>query len=239
MTAATTARLRSVDRDQANYLSRWLTVWVVLLAVVVLVVVFYLIFITNSLASINNNLGITTNALVPAGGHVATLPGQIDQVNKSLTSIDTSLKPITGQATDIINALTSVNTSLQAVDGSLKDTSGTLQVTSSSLVNTSGVLQTVLGTANSINSTLNQANLPAGNCSGACTASQVGVQNIWQRVGTATTPVGQTINGTLYSARGDTANVASSEVPGINTQLHGICTGAIVKLVGLLSPASC
>ncbi len=231
MTAATTARLRSVDRDQARFLTRWLTVWVVLLAVVVLVVVFYLIFITNSLASINKNLGTTTNALVPAGGHVATLPNQIQQVNASLTSIDASLKPITGQATDIVNALTSINSSLQAVDGSLKDTSSSLVNTSGSLVNTSSVLQTVLGTAGSINSSLIAANSPAGDCGSTCSSAQVGVQNIWQRVGQ--------INTVLSSARGDTANVASSEVPGINTQLHGICVGTIVKLVGLLNPASC
>jgi hypothetical protein len=231
MTAATTARLRSVDRDQARFLTRWLTVWVVLLAVVVLVVVFYLIFITNSLASINGNLGITTNALVPAGGHVATLPGQIQTVNTSLTSIDASLKPITGQATDIINALTSINTSLQAVDGSLKDTSSSLVNTSSSLVNTSGVLQTVLQTAGSINTTLTTANNPAGDCGATCSAAQVGVVNIWQRVGM--------INSVLQSAQGDTHTVAVSEVPGINTQLHGICTGLVTSVLNVLHGASC
>jgi len=89
----------------------------------------------------------------------------------------------------------------------------------------------VLSTAGSINTTLNAANLPAGNCSTSCSASQLGVQNIWQRVGIA--------NGVLTSARGDTSNVASSEVPGIDTQLHGICTGLVVKLVGVLSNASC
>jgi ABC-type transporter Mla subunit MlaD len=239
MTAAlSTARLRSVDADQARFLSRWLKVWIVLLTVVVLVVVFYLIFITNSLASINGNLGVTTNAVVGAGGHVQTLPGQIQQVNTSLTSIDSALKPITGQAGDIINALTTVNTSLQAVDGSLKDTSSSLVNTSGSLVNTSSVLQTVLATAGSINTTLNTANLPAGNCNGACGAGQVGVQNIWQRLGTGSSPSGTTINGTLASARGDTNNIAASEVPGINTQLHGICTG-VVHVLTLLSPASC
>jgi hypothetical protein len=69
---------------------------------------------------------------------------------------------------------------------------------------------------------LNQANLPAGDGTGP---SQLGVQNIWQRVGVA--------NGVLSSARGDTANVASSQAPAIVGQLHGICDGPIVKqLVG-------
>jgi len=236
MTASlSTSRLRSVDSDQARFLSRWLTVWIVLLSVVVLVVVFYLIFITNSLASINGNLGTTTNALVPAGGHVATLPGQIQNVNASLTSIDSSLKPITGQASAIISALTSVNSSLQAVDGSLKDTSGSLINTSSSLVNTSSVLQTILGTAGNINNVLNTANLPAGQCASTCSSAQAGVQNIPSRL--------VTINAALNAARADTGNVGGTTtaglVPGIDTQLHGICDGPVVKgIVGnaLLSP---
>jgi hypothetical protein len=93
------------------------------------------------------------------------------------------------------------------------------------------VLQTVLATAGTINGTLNAANLPAGNCGNTCAANQLGVQNIWQRVGIA--------NSVLSSARGDTANVASSEVPGINTQLKSICTGIVAKIVGILNPASC
>jgi ABC-type transporter Mla subunit MlaD len=217
MTATTTARLRTVDSDQARFLSRWLTVWVVLLTVVVLVVVFYLTFITNSLASINKNLGDTTTKLVSAGGHVQTLPGQIQQVNKSLTSIDTALKPITGQATAIVNGLTSINASLTTVDSSLKDTSSSLVNTSSSLQSTSSILTTVLGTANSISSTLIAANGPAGG---------LGVQNIPGRVETA--------NAVLNSARGDTLNVGGTLVPSINAQLLGICNGPVVKLVDTL-----
>ncbi len=233
MTATqSTSRLRSMDLDESRYVSRLTSVWVVLLAVVVIVVVFYLIFITNSLASINGNLGVASNAVTGAGGHVKTLPDQIQTVNGSLTSIDSALKPISGQAGDIITALTSVNSNLMAVDGSLKDTSGSLTSTSSSLVNTSSVLQQVLGTAGNINSTLNSANLPAGNCAAACATNQLGVQNIFQRVAIANTG--------LSAARGDTSKVASGLVPGINSQLHGICTGSLVKLVSILAhPASC
>jgi len=232
MTAAlSTSRLRTVNQDEARYIGRWTTMWIVLLAVVVLVVVFFLIFITNSLASINTNLATTSNAVSGAGGHVQTLPGQIQTVNTSLTSIDSALKPISGDATQIINALTTVNSSLQAVDGSLKDTSSSLVNTSSSLVNTSSVLQAVLATAGNINTTLNQANLPAGNCGATCAPNQLGVQNIFQRVAIANMP--------LTAARGDTASVAASLVPGIDTQLHGICTGQIVRLVALLNKASC
>jgi methyl-accepting chemotaxis protein len=232
MTAAlSTSRLRTVDQNQARFIGRWTTTWIVLLSVVVLVVVFYLIFITNSLAAINSHLGTTSTAVTGAGGHVQTLPGQIQNVNTSLTSIDSALKPITGQAGDIISALTSVNTSLHSVDGSLKDTSGSLVSTSSSLVNTSSILQSVLATAGNINSTLNAANLPAGNCAATCGPTQLGVQNIYQRVAIANAP--------LAAARADTANVASNLVPGIDTQLHGICTGQIVQLVGVLNRGSC
>jgi len=69
-----------------------------------------------------------------------------------------------------------------------------------------------------------QANVPNGNCSTTCNGDQVGVQNIWQRVGIA--------NGVLTSARGDTANVASSEVPSIDANLLGICNGPVLTLVG-------
>jgi cell division protein FtsL len=221
MTAAlSTSRLRTVDLDQARFLSRWLKVWIVLLAVVVLVVVLYLIFITDSLASINGNLHTADSAVTGAGGHVQTLPGQIQQVNTSLTSIDTALKPITGQATQIIAGLTSINTSLVSADGSLKDTSASLVNTSGSLVNTSSVLQSVLAIGQNINTVLNQANLPNGNGTGA---SQLGVQNIWQRVDIA--------NGVLTSARADTQNVADNQAPAIVGQLKGICNGPTLALV--------
>lgn len=231
--AAATARLRSSETDRTVYFTRWLTVWVVLLAVVVLVVVFYLIFITDSLASINKHLRTTTDAVVGAGGHVDTLPGQIENINTSLVSIDTALKPIPGQGNDIISALTTINSSLVAVDGSLKDTSGSLVNTSGSLVNTSGVLQTVLGTAGNINGVLIQANLPAGDCgNGAvCGQSQLGVQNIWQRLTNA--------NPILASARSDTATVAGPQATGIDNNLRGICNGPVASVVKVLHPANC
>lgn len=223
---ATRSNMRTADAESARYIARWLKVWIVLLAVVVLVVVLYLIFITQSLAHINKNLAVANNAVTGAGGHVQTLPGQIQQVNTSLTSIDTALKPITGQASQIIAGLTSINNSLVSADGSLKDTSASLINTSGSLVNTSSVLQAVLATAGNINTVLHQADLPAGNGIGP---SQLGVENIWQRVDTA--------NGVLTAARADTANVANNQAPAIVGQLKGICNGPVVNLVDTLGPA--
>lgn len=153
-----TPRRRTVD-DQATFLSRWLKVWVILLTVVTLVVVGYLIVITNSLASINGNLGTAERAVVGAGQDVVTLPNQVDRINGALSGIDPALKPIPGQADQIIAALTSINSKLTNTDASLKDTSA--------------ILVNALGTANNISGLLIDANDPA---------DQLGVQNIHHRV---------------------------------------------------------
>ena len=153
-----TPRRRTVD-DQATFLSRWLKVWVILLTVVTLVVVGYLIVITNSLASINGNLGTAERAVVGAGQDVVTLPNQVDRINGALSGIDPALKPIPGQADQIIASLTSINSKLTNTDASLKDTSA--------------ILVTALGTANNISGLLIDANDPA---------DRLGVQNIHRRV---------------------------------------------------------
>jgi cell division protein FtsL len=153
-----TPRRRTVD-DQATFLSRWLKVWVILLTVVTLVVVGYLIVITNSLASINGNLGTAERAVVGAGQDVVTLPNQVDRINGALSGIDPALKPIPGQADQIIASLTSINSKLTNTDASLKDTSA--------------ILVTALGTANNISGLLIDANEPA---------DRLGVQNIHRRV---------------------------------------------------------
>jgi cell division protein FtsL len=153
-----TPRRRTVD-DQATFLSRWLKVWVILLTVVTLVVVGYLIVITNSLASINGNLGTAERAVVGAGQDVVTLPNQVDRINGALSGIDPALKPIPGQADQIIASLTSINSKLTNTDASLKDTSA--------------ILVTALGTANNISGLLIDANDPP---------DRLGVQNIHRRV---------------------------------------------------------
>jgi hypothetical protein len=56
MASAMAAR-RSAS-DQSQFLRKWLAVWVALLAIVTLVVVVFLVTITNSLASINENLAV-------------------------------------------------------------------------------------------------------------------------------------------------------------------------------------
>lgn len=247
MQASTTARPRAAAgaEDTSRFLSRWLKVWVALLAVVTLVVVVYLIFITNSLASINKNLGVAQRSVSGAGGHTKTLPDQVQGINASLAAIDPALKPIPGQADQIISALTDIDGKLKVTDGSLMDTSSSLQSTSSQLTDTSGVLQTVLGQANTIKGTLAAADRPAGDCGAgpgtgpvvtppgpSCNPSQLGVQNIHQRVGIA--------NGILTPVITDANNILGG-LNSANPHLRNICNNSTVKLVASLSgtPASC
>ncbi|MEJ7765673.1 MAG: hypothetical protein WKF86_09275, partial [Acidimicrobiales bacterium] len=176
------ARGGSSSEDTGRFLGRWLKVWIALLVVVTLVVVVYLIAITNSLASINGNLGVADRAVTGAGGDTKSLPDQVQGINASLAAIDPALKPIPGQADEIIGALTSIDGKLATTDGSLKDTSSSLQGTSGQLVDTSGILQRVLGQAGSIRENLFQADQPNGPCEqDSCAGNKLGVQNIHQR----------------------------------------------------------
>ena len=235
---APTPRLQSQSRDveQQRYLDRWLKVWVALLSVVTFVVVLYLINITDSLANINGNLGVARNAVTGAGGHVLTLPDQIQGINGSLSQIAPALTPIPGQADQIISALTSVNANLTTTDSSLKDTSGSLVNTSSSLVNTSGslvntssVLSAVLGLANNINGVLHAADLPAGKCGigNTCQPNQLGVTNIYERVAVA--------NSILNPAQVDATNIIGG-LNSVDRHLTSICHAAAVNLLHGVEP---
>ena len=210
-----TPRRRTVD-DQATFLSRWLKVWVILLTVVTLVVVGYLIVITNSLASINGNLGTAERAVVGAGQDVVTLPNQVDRINGALSGIDPALKPIPGQAQQIIDALTSINSKLTNTDASLKDISS--------------ILVTALGTANNISGLLIDANDPP---------DRLGVQNIHRRVAAvngANSPRQGTANGggscgefcqgnNLTTAQQDSRDISRVVNQGVVPHAKAICTG--------------
>ena len=214
-------RVREGD-DQATFLSRWLRVWVLLLTVVTLVVVVYLIIITNTLASINDNLFTAERAVTGAGGNTQTLPAQVDRINASLTAIDTTLKPIPGQADQIIAALTSINAKLTATDASLKDTSATLVV--------------VLGQVNEISGLLVDANDPPDG---------LGVQNIHRRVaavnGRGSPTQGSAAGGggcgeyctgeNLTTAEADAAAILADLNNSVNPHLNSICNSSIATLV--------
>jgi hypothetical protein len=218
-----TPRRRTVD-DQATFLSRWLKVWVILLTVVTLVVVGYLIVITNSLASINGNLGTAERAVVGAGQDVVTLPNQVDRINGALSGIDPALKPIPGQAQQIIDSLTSINAKLTNTDASLKDTSA--------------ILVNALGTANNISGVLIDANDPA---------DRLGVQNIHRRVA-AINGVGGPRQGTangggtcgefcsnqnLTTAQADTRDISRVVNSGVVPHVSAICKG--LSTLGLVT----
>jgi len=218
------ARSGSSSYDTSRFLDRWLKVSIALLVVVTLVVVVYLIAITNSLASINGNLGVANRAVTGAGGDTKTLPDQVQGINASLAAIDPALKPIPGQADQIISALTDIDTKLGTTDGSLKDTSSSLQGTSSQLVGTAGILTRVLSNAGTIRDTLFQADQPNGSCGGGvpCSPNQLGVQNIHQRVDNA--------NRVLTPAEGD-ARAILAGLGQVNQNLRQICANGVLALI--------
>jgi len=224
------ARSGSSSADTSRFLDRWLKVWIALLVVVTLVVVVYLIAITNSLASINGNLGVANRAVTGAGGDTKTLPDQVQGINGSLAAIDPALKPIPGQADQIIGALTDIDNKLGTTDGSLKDTSSSLQGTSSQLVDTASILTRVLGNANTIRDTLFQADRPNGDCGGGtpCSPSQLGVQNIHERVDNA--------NRVLTPAEAD-ARAILAGLGQVNQNLLEICSRGV--LIAGLTPGPC
>ncbi len=216
------ARGGSSGEDTSRFLNRWLKVWIALLVVVTLVVVVYLIAITNSLASINGNLGVADRAVTGAGGDTKTLPDQVQGINASLAAIDPALKPIPGQADQIIGALTDIDGKLATTDGSLKDTSSSLMGTSGQLVDTSGILQRVLGQAGSIRDNLFQADQPNGPCQqDSCDGSKLGVQNIHQRVAIA--------NNRLVPAEADARNILAG-LAQVNQNLFSICSTGTLNL---------
>ncbi len=210
--ASSTRSLNRASTSQPEFLRRWLIVWVLLLTVVTAVVVVFLVAITNTLASINDNLAVADKAVTGAGGDVKSLPDQVDRVNASLGGIDPALKPIPGQADEIIAALSSIDSKLKSTDGSLKDTSG--------------VLRTVLGQAGDIRGVLADADNPP---------DRLGVQNIHQRVAWAngvgdTGPLGMNPD-SLTAAKADAANIIAG-LNDVNKHLTSICKSAAVQARG-------
>jgi len=213
---------RGAASDQSQFLKKWLAVWVALLVIVTLVVVVFLVTITNSLASINENLAVADDAVSGIGGDVTTLPDEVDEVNASLGGIDPNLKPIPGQADAIIASLRSIDSKLSSVDNSLVDSSGRLR--------------TVLGEASDIGRILVDADDPPDG---------FGVQNIHQRVafanglGNAATGRFGTNDKPLNAARGDLDAVVVNLDRGTKS-LNKICKGGLVSLLGVLAgPPSC
>ncbi|MBW3639265.1 MAG: hypothetical protein KY451_05400 [Actinobacteria bacterium] len=210
-----------------SYFDRWIKTWALLLVLVVLVVVAYLIVITNSLASINSNLGVARASVVGADGNVVTLPDQIELANKNLTGIDTALKPIDASTDQIIGALTSINGKLGSIDGSLKDTDGSLKDTDNSLKGTGGSLVTTTGALNNIADTTGSIlRLATGIRLQLVDADdppdRLGVQNIHRRVAVA--------NSFLGPAQLDTRNVLG-QLGNVNGSLNSICRSTAVTTI--------
>ena len=212
-------RVRPVD-TQSTFLARWLRVWVLVLVVVAAVVVAFLVLITNTLASINGNLGAADRAVAGTGRNVVPLPTQVDAINGALAAIDPALKPIPGQADQIIAALSSINGTLGTVDSSLKDTSS--------------VLNNVLPSVVSIRDVLINADDPPDG---------LGVQNIHRRItavnGRGSAAVAGAAGGggcgeyctasNLTTAEQDARNILAQLVA-VNGHLNSVCHSFIVNL---------
>jgi hypothetical protein len=225
------ARNRGGSADDSRFLDRWLKVWVTLLIVVTLVVVVYLIAITESLASINGNLGVADRNVTGAGGDTKTLPGQVEGINASLAAIDPALQPIPGQADAIIGQLSEIDGKLNTTDLSLKDTSSSLTGTSGQLVQTAGILERVLGNAGTIRGTLAAADQNAGPCeANTCAPNKLGVQNIHQRVAIA--------NGILTPAEAD-ARAILAGLGQVNANLLSICSTGVLTLPVVIPAGPC
>lgn len=242
--------------ERAAFYEKWLKVWVALIAIVVVVVVVFLIFISNALASIDSNLGVTTSEVTNVNGNAKTLPGQISSVNGSLAAIYQDLAPIDGEAVTIISNLGSIEGSLRPISSSListasllTGTSGTLVTIAGSLVNTEGVLTAVSGLASEINTSLNRTELPAGNCnvpvtfgiynppggstaasSGSCGSNQVGAANIFQRLEIANTDLSA-----IHTQLTDTSNGLVS----VDSHLVSICNALAINVLKLVGGGSC
>ena len=172
------------EADMSLFLGRWLKVWVALITVIILVVIVYLLFITNSLASIDDNLAPTERSVAGAGSDVERLPDQVQTINRSLESIDPSLRPINGQLDEIIAALA-------PIDAKLKTTSG-------SLVDTASMLRSVTGQAVDIRCVVAAAQAPGS----------AGTELIWKQVGGAAGGFGDSAFNVLQGGvRSDAANI--------------------------------
>jgi prophage DNA circulation protein len=226
-------------------LSRWLWTWIIIAILVVIVVIGFLLGIVGALVSIDNNLGVTTDAVTGVGGDVRTLPRQIQDVNESLGNIDTAVKPVAGQADQIAAGLTSIRNSLQGIDGSLKSTSGSLADTSGSLVGTAGTvggistalvttagatgniatsLATISASLRDTSSVLNQVEDRAGAIRVVLEDTQsprddLGTEDIIRRVAIT--------NDILKGVLADTGDILK-ELKSVNDHLNSICEALLI-----------
>lgn len=192
------------------------------------------------------NLTDIEGSLINIDGSLKSTSPMLVQVGGALVGVSGSLVSTTGMLNNTAGSLVSTTGLLNNTSGLLQGITSNLNGVSSSLVDTSGVLRTVLGTAGQINGTLIDANFPNGWCANApetnstyvpppgaapgnfsCDPTQLGVQNIHQRVAIADSVLApaQTdltnIIGGLTSVNGHLISVCNSTVIQAATALHG------------------
>lgn len=165
-------RVADSVEDGQHYVRRWTNAWVALGALVVLVVCAYLLVISNSLASINNNLGIAQHAVADSAGNAKTLPGQLATINDNLRKAGSALAPLPAQVGQIQSSLGAIRSNADGISSSLADAaprlhnvagnlgtvSSTLQPAASALADTSTLLQHLLSATGGIGADLQAVN---------------------------------------------------------------------------------
>lgn len=214
-------------RDREDYVRRWVNTWVALGGAIVAVICAYLLIISNTLADIDDNLGVAQSAVSDSEGNVKTLPDQLQAVNQNLTEINDAVGPLPGRAAEIRNDLASIKEDsgttsaslertavrLSTVSQSLKGTAATLEPVAARLRETSALLATTLSSTADI-----EKNLQAIYGS----SDRAGVRRLRRQVNSITTSIGGT--GTSLAA-------VLALIDLVNGHLYRVCTSVPVNLL--------
>lgn len=242
-----------------RWLRVWIALGAVVVLVVVVFLIFIsdalsginsnLAVTSNAVTSAGGNTKTLPGQISSVNTSLSAIDGALAPITGDAGKIITNLTSIEGNLTTTSASLVSTSGVLSGTSGTLSGTAGTLTGISGSLVNTSGVLSTVLGLAGQIHSTLIAANVANGNCNApetfsqynppggatsigsySCASSQLGVQNIHQRVAIA--------DNVLNVAQTDLTNI-SGNLTRVDSSLVGVCQSLAVSVLKLVGGGQC
>ncbi|MFI5626429.1 hypothetical protein ACIA03_23420 [Nocardioides sp. NPDC051685] len=214
-------------RDREDYVRRWVNTWVALGAGIVAVICAYLLIISNSLADIDDNMGVAQRAVTDSEGNLTTLPGQLHALNQNLADVSDAVEPLPGHAADIRTDLASIQQDAGTTSGSLDRTATRLTTVSKNLKGTSGTLDPVAKRLNETSALL------------ATTLASTGdiEKNLRAIYGssdqTGTRRLGRQINAVTTSIDGTHASLTDvlTLIDLVNGHLYGVCTSAPINLL--------
>lgn len=214
-------------RDREDYVRRWVNTWVALGAGIVAVICAYLLIISNSLADIDDNMGVAQSAVTDSEGNVKTLPDQLHAVNQNLTDVSDAVDPLPGHAADIRTDLASIQQDSGTTSDSLDRTATRLTTVSKNLEGTSETLDPVAKRLNETSALLAATLASTGDIEKSLQAmygssDQTGIRRLGQEVNTITT----SLDGT-HTSLTDVLTLIDL----VNGHLHGVCTSAPVNLL--------